>query len=338
MLEKPDLGDEKIINCLRDNYGLNSARITFLPLGADVSSAVYKASTQDETPYFVKLRRGPFAEAAAAVPKFLSDQGLGAIITPITNKSGQLWTRLDDFRLVLYPFVEGRNGFEVPLSARQWIDFGRALRSIHTMSLPAALSNSLDREAYSPYWRDRVKRFQGHAEQGIFDEPVAAQLALFMKAKRAEISDLVAGAERLATVLQASTAPFVLCHSDIHIGNLLLGANEALYLVDWDNPILAPRERDLMFVGGGVGGRSDQEEALFYQGYGQVEINDVALVYYRFERIVQDMAAYCEQLFLTDEGGQDRAEGFRQFASQFLPNGVVDIAHQSAMHLPPELS
>jgi hypothetical protein len=29
-----------------------------------------------------------------------------------------------------------------------------------------------------------------------------------------------------------------------------------------------------------------------------------ALAYYRYERIVQDVAIYCEQLFLTNEGGR----------------------------------
>ncbi len=32
---------------------------------------------------------------------------------------------------------------------------------------------------------------------------------------------------------------------------MLIDANDALYIVDWDNPILAPKERDLMFIGGG---------------------------------------------------------------------------------------
>ena len=44
---------------------------------------------------------------------------------------------------------------------------------------------------------------------------------------------------------------FVLCHSDIHGGNILIADTGELYVVDWDDPILAPKERDLMFIGGG---------------------------------------------------------------------------------------
>ena len=86
-----------------------------------------------------------------------------------------------------------------------------------------------------------------------------------------------------------------------------------------------------MFVGGGVGGvwRDAQEEAWFYQGYGRTEIDPLALAYYRYERIVADIAAYGEQLLLTDEGGADRAQGLRFFLDSFLPHNVVEIAYRT---------
>ena len=83
-----------------------------------------------------------------------------------------------------------------------------------------------------------------------------------------------------------------MCHSDIHAGNILIDANGALYIVDWDNPVLAPKERDLMFIGGGqefAGHTAQEEETLFYRGYGQTQIDPIALAYYRYERIIQDI-------------------------------------------------
>ena len=71
MLEKPELEDQKIIDCLRSEYGLRVEAIAFLPLGADQNTAVYRAASGDGTGYFVKLRRGAFDEASVAVPKYL---------------------------------------------------------------------------------------------------------------------------------------------------------------------------------------------------------------------------------------------------------------------------
>jgi spectinomycin phosphotransferase len=122
----------------------------------------------------------------------------------------------------------------------------------------------------------------------------------------------------------------------LHAGNVLVSANDELAIVDWDNPIVAPKERDLMFVGGGVGGvwNKAQEEALFYQGYGKTEIDPVALGYYRYERIVADIAATCEQIFGMQGSVADREEGLQQLMDQFLPNNVVEIAHRSYRQLP----
>jgi len=66
---------------------------------------------------------------------------------------------------------------------------------------------------------------------------------------------------------------FILCHADIHAWNLLIDVNGRLYIVDWDTLIFAPKERDLMFVGAGLGGNGhslQEEETLFYQGYGSI--------------------------------------------------------------------
>ncbi len=55
-----------------------------------------------------------------------------------------------------------------------------------------------------------------------------------------------------------------------------------------------------MFVGGGPGETGytpEEEETLFYQGYGQSNINQIAIAYYRDERIIEDIAVECEQIF-----------------------------------------
>jgi spectinomycin phosphotransferase len=141
----------------------------------------------------------------------------------------------------------------------------------------------------------------------------------------------VGRAEQLAQKVQHQSAHFVLCHSDLHGGNVLIDAKNAIYIVDWDDPIMAPQERDLMFIGGGVANIWNQshEEELFYQGYGKVKVNRELLAYYRHERIVEDIAVYGQQLLLTKTGGQDRITWYNDFVSQFDPQGVVEIAFKT---------
>jgi spectinomycin phosphotransferase len=341
MLEKPDLPDDTIVACLQADYGLHVVEIAFLPLGIDPWAAVYRAVSEDYAPYFVKLRWGAFDEASVTLPRILSGLGIRQIIAPLTASTGRLWASLDGFKLILYPFVEGRNGYEVGLSDQQWVDFGRALRGVHTAAAPLELTLSIQRETYSAQWRENLKTFLERAAVETFDDPISIETAVFLKAKAGAIRDLITRAERLAQKLRAQSPEFVVCHSDLHAGNVLLDANDALYIVDWDSPILAPKERDLMSIGGGLMGdrhTPQAEEALFYRGYGQTEVDSTALAYYRYERIIQDIAVEYEEIFLSHESHSDRERALHYMKSNFLRNGIVEIAYQSDVNVTPELN
>ena len=139
MLERPDLDEQSLAACLDDAFGVRARALTFLPLGADMGTAVYRAEATDGHSYFVKLRRGAFAEISVTLPKALADQGIRQIIAPIPTRSGQLWAELGEFRVILYPFVEGEDGYQKRLSAEQWRELGQAFRRIHAARLPAEL-------------------------------------------------------------------------------------------------------------------------------------------------------------------------------------------------------
>ena len=333
MLVKPEFDNEKITHCLRDEYGLSVEKITFLPLGADQNTAVYRVAARDEALYFLKLRRGAFDEAAVIVPKYLYDQGINQIIPPLPTLTGLLWADLPPYKVILSPFVEGHNGFERNLSHQQWIEFGAALKSFHSAELPPAISQSIQREKFSPKWRDIVKMFLERIREDTFDEPVALEMAAFLKTKSDETLELVKRAQRLAQTLQRQPPAYILCHADIHGWNLLIDHNsEALYMVDWDTLIFAPKERDLMFIGSGLGDSGytlQEEETTFYQGYGKTQINPIAMAYYRYERIIEDIAVFCEQIFLSDAGRADRKQSLEHLKSNFLPKGTIETACQT---------
>jgi spectinomycin phosphotransferase len=332
MLEKTDLEDHRLVTCLNEEYGVLGARISFLPFGADRNAAAYRVVAGDGTRYFLKLRAGDFDETCVLLLKFLSDQGIDQIAAPLSTTRGELWASLDAFKVILSPFIEGRNAYEAVLQDRHWRELGIALKRVHSAVLPPALLRRIRTETYTPRWRKLARASLNRAQDSSSDDPLAVRLCAFLRSERDLILDLIARAGRLGQALQAQPAEMVLCHSDLHAGNVLIDTNQALYVVDWDDPILAPKERDLMFIGGaqGFAGRTAQEEEiLFYQGYGQVQIDPLALAYYRYERIVQDIALFCEQILLNGEGGEDREQAFRYLASNFLPNGTIDAAYRS---------
>ena len=327
MLEKPNIPDEFIVSRLQDEYGLNVAEFAFLPLGADLGTAVYRVVTDDGRTYFLKLRKG-FEEITVLVPLFLKSQGIQEIIAPFETRSKQGWADFKEYKMVLYPFIEGEDGFERELMDAHRRRLGVALKAIHSTQIPSELKRQIPQEDFDPRWRERLTSFQAQVENNSYEDVTARKLVKFMNSKRSDINQLVQRTEELASELQSKLLELVLCHTDFHGGNILISDNDELYIVDWDNPLLAPKERDLMFIGGGIDNiwKSERDEAIFYEGYGNAEIDLRALAYYRYERIIEDLAVIGEQLLLTDEGGADRKQAYKWFTSNFEPGSTIDIA------------
>jgi spectinomycin phosphotransferase len=332
MLDKPDIEDERISAALYDAYGIAVARLTFLPLGADRDAAVYRAGGQDSRQFFVKLRQGAFDETTVVLPRFLGEHGIRHVIAPLLTTTGGLWTRVEPFAIVVFPFIQGHNGMQPPQSDEQWREFGRALRAIHAVQLSPELEQRIARETYSPYWRDMAMRYLQEPADPAVNDAVTVEFFAFLEARHAEIVDLIVRAERNAQELLRRPPRLVLCHSDCHGHNMLIDGSGSFFIVDWDNPILAPKERDLMFAGGAQMGNNrtpEEEEKLFYQGYGETQVDATALAYYRYERIVEDIAVYSDSLLYRDEGPQNRQHAIRSLKSNFLPGNTIEVAYEA---------
>ncbi len=72
-----------------------------------------------------------------------------------------------------------------------------------------------------------------------------------------------------------------------------------------------------------------EKETLFYRGYRQTEANPFALAYCLYQRIIEDIAAYCQELILTEEGGNDRKQSLQHLKSNFLSGGTIELARRS---------
>jgi spectinomycin phosphotransferase len=112
----------------------------------------------------------------------------------------------------------------------------------------------------------------------------------------------------------------------------IVDSGQRLWIADWDDAILAPRERDLMFVIRGIihGLVKPGDTDSFLQGYGQTTIDQGLLAYYRYAWAVQDIAACAEEILLLPARGEDtRRAALDSFRSLFEPGNIVDLAFAS---------
>src|SRR5215831_11862647 len=328
MLNQPKIPYRSFVSVLR-SYGLKTSEATFLPSG-DANSAVYCVDASGIR-YFLKLRCGDFDEIAATVPAYLHSQGIIRLMAPIPATTGQPWIHAHGFDWMLYPLFEGKTGFERPLSQANWIALGETMRRVHATILPPGIARRVPQVSYSSQYREVVRALdKGVADPRSAGDPVAAQVAEFWTKHRGDIRTVVERSGQLAEKMRGRAGAVVLCHSDLHAGNVLVGADDALTVVDWDNPVFAPKERDLMFIGGWIGGAWNnlREREWFFAGYGSAEIDPIAIAFFRYERIVVDIAEYGQRIFNLNASISDRLSNLGKLATAFLRDNVIDEARK----------
>jgi spectinomycin phosphotransferase len=330
MREPPNLADAAIVAALHAHYHIGIAGLTFLPIGNDSATSVYRVEASDGAVYFLKLRAGAgFSVPSLVIPHYLYNQGVPHIVAPLSTISGNLWAGVHDFALSLYPFIDARPAAHIGLSEQHWQALGATLQQIHSSQLPPELLRIVPRETFTPARRHVLTDLAAAIAKQAFAGPLERELAAFWHARRDDIRTVVDRADALGRRLRLASLPNVLCHADLHTWNVLLDTDQQIWIVDWDETILAPKERDLMFVIGGIARDlvSSPETACFLQGYADSAIDQQALVYYRYAWALQDMGAFGEMVFFSPDAGElSRREALDGFVDMFEPGNIVALA------------
>ncbi|HDO9877241.1 TPA: aminoglycoside O-phosphotransferase APH(9)-Ia [Legionella pneumophila] len=325
-----NITDQHLIALLKVYYGIDIHTVQLIVGGADMNAFGYKADSESNS-YFVKLKYGYHDEINLSIIRLLHDSGIKEIIFPIYTRDTKLFQQIDHFKITVYPFINAPNGFTQNLTEKQWQQLGKVLRQIHEISVPTSIQQRLRKETYSPKWREMVRSFYNKIGFDDSDDQITTDFKTFFNQKIDSIHRLVDSSEELSKKIQLDLDKYVLCHSDVHAGNVLVVNEGSIFIIDWDEPMLAPKERDLMFIGGGIGNvwNKPHEIDYFYEGYGKTNVDKIILSYYRHERIVEDIAVYGQDLLSRDQNNESRLESFKHFKSMFDPNDVVEIAFSS---------
>jgi len=244
-----------------------------------------------------------------------------------------LWTRVEEWTVIVYPFIDGDTSW-TGMTNEQWKEVGTIFQQIHQVMLPPEGFESLRKETFDPTEYTRwVRAFETqhlHSRRGGSGSSRA--LRADWRAHQSTIHTGVASLEKLAEVLQSRTLPYVISHADLHPANLLRDHAGHVFVIDWDEVMLAPKERDFIFV------REPQADA-FFQGYGQREIDWMALAYYLWERVVQDVIEDAQNVCFRDDWAEEtRADAARLFHEYLSEGSNINAASAAAAHLPSDLT
>jgi spectinomycin phosphotransferase len=318
---------------LQEQYDLGLVTLEFLPLGHDYDAGVYRAVSEWGADYLLKVTSRPLYEPRCLVPRYLNDQGIASVVAPLRTRIGALWIVLSDWTVIVYPWISGDSSL-TGMTDEQWKQVGTIFKQIHQVMLPPVGFESLRKETFDPseymQWVRAFETQHAHVEGGgVVERALRSSWA----AHQSTIHTILTSLEKLAGVLRSRTLPFVICHGDLHARNLIRDRAGRVFVIDWDEVMLAPKERDFLFV-------RPPHAAAFWEGYGQAEIDWVALTYFLWERVVQDLIYCTRNVWFRQEWGEESRLEAVQLLEVILAEDNVHIqaAYRASAHLPTDLT
>jgi spectinomycin phosphotransferase len=320
---------------LRAQYGIEPTLLEPTDRGMDFAASVHRVFVGGESPRFVVKSRPAAAarDAAAAIARHLADADVPGVVAPIRTLAGDVAARAGQLSVTVYPFIHGRGGIDVALSDASWRKLGRLAQRLHETTLPGPLAELVPVETYRPAEVALIAEVDAALDAASRRDQLARTVTDLWRTRREQILALTARTEALGDALRRRSLPLVTCHADMHAGNVIVDRRARLWLIDWDEIVRAPKERDLMFtVNGGISTDlvDSNATARFLEGYGHCTIDEEALAYYRHAWAVQDVGGYAWRILVDGSATDDvRDTAARVLVGLFRPGQIVDLAERS---------
>jgi len=227
----------RLLDHIRREYALCAVGLS------EATRGFYGETWKLDTPaasFFVKVdyssrHRAIFRDSLAVV-EHLARHGVAAIPSILKTADGALYTSYDGAILALFDWIEGENAENQTTKPAEYA----ILAQVYTAPTDGLL---IPRETFGTACLDDYESLRhGLAEM----EDVAADHLLALLAGRSRLIEHTVDRLRLfAGRCQGDETGFHITHGDPG-GNIIVSA-DGYYLADWDDPILAPPERDAWF-------------------------------------------------------------------------------------------
>lgn len=327
---------DQIRRWVAGDFGIELNEVAPVGDGGDAAAQLWRARTATGDTYAVKLTTGGSA-AGLLLPALLAGSGVPGVGAPVCSRTAGLWSDRAAGRLSVTPWLSDRRALGGGMTPEHWMSLGALLSQVHGTRLSGPVVTALPRDIQHPDAEvaaaealDRRLRPGTPAAGDGPADPIAEAVTRLWRRGRDRVHAVMSRADALGLVLRSRPAEPVVCHGDPHLGNVLLGGGDRVWLIDFDDAVVAPAERDLMFFRGGVLAfapvRSAEHEA-FFVGYGRVEIDPDRLAYYRCVRALQDLVDPVGQA--VDVGGcpaPDRAIALKIAEGVLSATGLVELA------------
>ena len=249
-VESSDIDKRKLHQLLKDQYGLRTATLTFVPQGEE--SYGYILETVAQSRYFVKVYKHPseLSVRYEAANKLHTRCGLEFVVCPHATRHGEFHANLGEYAVAVFDFVEGVVSDQSGFSDEEWQQAASLTASLHKSAQCPALP-LLPAEQFGIWFEDWLLKVLSATED---TKPLDSECECeTRKLLTCEKNDILITLEKLKQfVEQARSTTFeqALTHGDLKPENFIKDSEGSLHIIDWSKISIAPPERDLVnFVG-----------------------------------------------------------------------------------------
>ena len=239
----------ELLQHLRTAYDLPLQSITFFPEGEDSYGYIVVSETGKK--YFVKASTS-VPDSRLHVASLLRHRcNIPGVVAPLETQDGILSVPWQDFRVSLFPFIEGKSRWDLWKVEKDFTDTelsqtGALLAAIHECPRTIA-SNYLTVAKYDlPLRHELHTVLEAPAKEIQSQNQYQKQLLEALTQHQSTVSETLDRYDSFGRSAGALQTPFVITHGDPTPGNLILDPENRLHLIDWDGVCLGPPEKDLV--------------------------------------------------------------------------------------------
>lgn len=169
----------------------------------------------------------------------LHQRGVTNINYPIPAKNGALYILDSSSIVVVFCYILGTTTWDFPKTK-----FYKLLAEIHTIT--PKITTIIRKETFDIVFKDKVETYLEVALNGEPQDDIEKGTKALMNRHTEELNRFWMEFVDLAEYCETKSGDFVLTHGDA-TGNVIVDKKGEVYIVDWDEIMLAPRERDNWF-------------------------------------------------------------------------------------------
>src|SRR2546425_7084153 len=298
---------------VQEKFGISVIKFTLVPRWRAVRAYIVESSKHAN--FFLKIYSDNKIPDSAF--RFAHDlyakAGITNIAHPIPTSQGQIRIQIGDFQVTLFNWISGRTAQEHKLTDRQLERLGGLLAKIHQSK--TTIGEYPLKENFAIPFKDRflaildaMSKTTGNSTE------YKTKLNLFLEPHRQKFMSELETLEKLQRKVKTMDLELVNCHGEPSPGNVLASDDGEVHLVDWDDPIFAPKEKDLLFFkdnvepvmkGYGVFSKDSIIDPVLMEFYGHLwNLGEIA--YYGGKLLFENHSDAQNQIWLDNlKGGWD---------------------------------